>query len=165
MIVLCRHAESEFNAGHISFNSQLTVKGIYDAQKLSENLSKQYDLSKFKCFVSPLKRCIETACAITRLNPANFVIRKELGELSSREYSTSTVYITNWIQMAYNVAGANFAYNDSKLLDSWLSAFVKEIWGDCFILTHRPVIKSIYKLITGKDYTEDVANCQIIPIS
>lgn len=82
-ILLCRHAESEFNAGiNDKFDSNITKKGQDQATNLSMMVRDfiKENPGEYKGITSPYRRCLDTIKPITSLTDIGFDIDPYLGE-------------------------------------------------------------------------------------
>lgn len=74
-LILIRHAQSMFNAGQTEhLDSQITEKGIEQAHTTGKHLKENYDFSKFKGFVSPFLRTLQTAKIINEYLKIDFEV-------------------------------------------------------------------------------------------
>lgn len=74
-ILLIRHGQADRE----SLNPSLTAQGVAETKEVTQYLG-QFDLQKVNCFVSPLKRCLETAAIIAETLGLKFEVRPEIME-------------------------------------------------------------------------------------
>jgi len=87
-IYIVRHTEAEHHVKKVAggwYDTSLTEKGRYQAQKIAENLFKEIKIAGIPIYSSDLKRCVETADIISKVFQSKITLDKNLREKSSGE--------------------------------------------------------------------------------
>lgn len=159
-IYIVRHGETDWNKeGRCQgkTNISLNENGIIQAK----NLRKKFDISKIEvCFVSPLKRALETAKIITAdkidLIIDDRIIERGFGTLEGKLFNYDAT-LKSWnYKLNYNEYGIETIKDVLKRAKDFLN-YLNETYDNknILIVSHGAFIKALYFNIVGYNVETD----------
>jgi 2,3-bisphosphoglycerate-dependent phosphoglycerate mutase len=92
-IYIVRHTEAEHHVQNLGggwYDTPLTEKGKTQAQRIAENLFKEIGVRGLPVYSSDLKRCVETADAISKIFGSSVTLDRNLREMNFGECGGQT---------------------------------------------------------------------------
>lgn len=145
-ILLIRHGQAEKD----KLNPSLTAQGISETQEVTKCLGR-FDLADYTCYVSPLKRCLETARIIAESSQLTFEVNPQIMEtptfleegesfeLESRKHEFPEF---EWPEDA----GWTVAYEEQERFLDRVASVLQKLPEHSILVSHFGVVTNMAKL-------------------
>jgi broad specificity phosphatase PhoE len=165
-IYFIRHAESEANAGNVTFDDASTVlteTGKEQARKLSEQLSESPDLIIYSKYIRTQQTAAQTILkfpkVLTEMSPLH-----ELTYLSPKICQGTTIHSRkNWVFDYWNACNPYFIHGTGAesfiqfiaRIEKCLSLLETSKAQNIYIFTHGYVLRIIWQIFLGHKFSSD----------
>jgi broad specificity phosphatase PhoE len=182
-VIFIRHSESFYNIGKTdNLDSEITYNGKKQALFLGRHIKNNFDLTKFKGFVSPYFRTLQTAEILSRYAGLNFSVNSNIREFNI--YVKDLPFLTdrslqypifNWEDVNLSLPQEHLEDFFIRMEDFLLSL---EDNGKYIIVSHGAPCRVMIELLTGGDLelvrhrylnktvysktTDGIKNCDLI---
>lgn len=170
-IFIIRHGQSEYNAGLTGvFNSELTAKGIVQAQRAGLTLKEEMGGLEYEGIFSPYIRCVQTTASIHKYTGINFKVDERIGERPEEVHRKNYhCFVPNYNRLFGQFDWSEFSgasYEDEseeayhQRLDEFISSLNKD--KNYVIVSHMtPTKDMIIKLCPDVDRDFRITNCSL----
>jgi broad specificity phosphatase PhoE len=170
-IFIIRHGQSEYNAGlTTAFNSELTAKGIVQAQRAGLTLKEEMGDFEYEGIFSPYIRCVQTAASIHKYTGINFKVDAKIGERPEKVHRDEYYcYVPaykglfgqfDWGEFKSHDYGRESEEAYNKRIDEFLSSLNKD--KNYVIVSHMTPSKDmVLKLCPDIDRDFAITNCSL----
>jgi len=145
-ILLIRHGQ----ASKDKLNPSLTAQGISETQEVTKYLGR-FDLKDYKCYVSPLKRCLETAKIIANSSGLTFEVYPQIMETPTFLEEGESFELESRIQEFPEFKwpddkGWTVTYEEKKIFLDRVASVLQKLPERCILVSHFGVVTNMAKL-------------------